>query len=158
MSPYGRMWVGPWFNNRLGCFFFKVGALAVLAVGIWTVVDRSYLEILMRNRLYMSAAYTLIAVGAITILLSLFGCLGSLQVSEKIFPLFLNPHLKIRKKCQLAFRWNIECLDFFRSWNYISPMFYSIFSGKEDPATCILYFCSAYVCCIAYWRGPGLRF
>merc|ERR1712018_24176 len=55
-----------------------VGALAAMVVGIWTIVDKSYLEVLMRNQLYMSAAYVLIAVGAITIILSLIGCLGSL--------------------------------------------------------------------------------
>merc|ERR550532_1687877 len=31
----------------------------------------------MRNSLYMSAAYTLIAVGAITIIISFLGCMGS---------------------------------------------------------------------------------
>jgi len=54
-----------------------IGAFSVLAVGIWTIVDKSYLQDLMRNKLYMSAAYVLIAVGAITIILSLIGCLGS---------------------------------------------------------------------------------
>jgi len=54
------------------------GALAVLGVGIWTAVDKSYLEILMRNQLYMSAAWVLVAVGAMTIILSLIGCTGSL--------------------------------------------------------------------------------
>lgn len=54
------------------------GALSVLGVGIWTTVDKSYLEILMRNELYMSAAWVLVAVGAITIILSLIGCTGSL--------------------------------------------------------------------------------
>ena len=67
-------------------FFFQIGAFSVLAVGIWTIVDKSYLQDLMRNKLYMSAAYVLIAVGAITIILSLIGCLGSLTVS--IFGLF----------------------------------------------------------------------
>merc|ERR1719510_669078 len=33
----------------------------------------------MRNTLYMSAAYTLIAVGAITIIISFLGCMGSLS-------------------------------------------------------------------------------
>ena len=60
--------------------FFQIGAFSVLAVGIWTIVDKSYLEILMRNKLYMSAAYVLIAVGAITIILSVIGCLGSFTV------------------------------------------------------------------------------
>jgi len=55
-----------------------IGALAVMAVGIWTIMDKSYLEVLMRNQLYMSAAYVMIAVGAITIVLSLIGCLGSM--------------------------------------------------------------------------------
>jgi len=54
-----------------------IGAFSILAVGIWTIVDKSYLQDLMRNKLYMSAAYVLIAVGAITIVLSLVGCLGS---------------------------------------------------------------------------------
>ena len=52
-----------------------------MAVGIWTIVDKSYLENVMRNSLYMSAAYTLIAVGAITIIISFLGCMGSLAVS-----------------------------------------------------------------------------
>ena len=60
--------------------FFQFGALAVLGVGIWTAVDKSYLEILMRNQLYMSAAWVLVAVGAMTIILSLIGCTGSLTV------------------------------------------------------------------------------
>merc|ERR1719411_825975 len=34
----------------------------------------------MRNTLYMSAAYTLIAVGAITIIISFLGCMGSLSL------------------------------------------------------------------------------
>jgi tetraspanin-11 len=55
------------------------GALAILGVGIWTIVDKSYLEILLRNQLYMTAAYTLVAVGTITIILSIFGCMGSLK-------------------------------------------------------------------------------
>ena len=52
-----------------------------MAVGIWTIVDKSYLENVMRNSLYMSAAYTLIAVGAITIIISFLGCMGSFAVS-----------------------------------------------------------------------------
>lgn len=53
-----------------------------MGVGIWTAVDKSYLEILMRNELYMSAAWVLVAVGAITIILSLIGCTGSLTVGN----------------------------------------------------------------------------
>jgi len=64
--------------NVLANFLILVGAISVMAVGIWTIVDKSYLENVMRNSLYMSAAYTLIAVGAITIIISFLGCMGSL--------------------------------------------------------------------------------
>ena len=69
--------------------FLQVGALTVMAVGIWTIVDKSYLENIMRNPLYMSAAYTLTAVGAITIIISFLGCMGSLSVSP-IFKYFVK--------------------------------------------------------------------
>jgi len=65
--------------NVLANFLILVGALTVMAVGIWTIVDKSYLENIMRNPLYMSAAYTLTAVGAITIIISFLGCMGSLS-------------------------------------------------------------------------------
>ena len=65
-------------------FYLQIGAFSILAVGIWTIVDKSYLQDLMRNKLYMSAAYVLIAVGAITIILSLIGCLGSFTVRTRL--------------------------------------------------------------------------
>ena len=74
--------------------FFQIGAFSVLAVGIWTIVDKSYLEILMRNKLYMSAAYVLIAVGAITIILSVIGCLGSFTVRTQWGQIIYKLHLK----------------------------------------------------------------
>lgn len=66
------------FLMVLANLLILIGALSVMGVGIWTAVDKSYLEILMRNELYMSAAWVLVAVGAITIILSLIGCTGSL--------------------------------------------------------------------------------
>ena len=69
------------FLFKFFCHILQVGALTVMAVGIWTILDKSYLENLMRNTLYMSAAYTLIAVGAITIIISFLGCMGSFAVS-----------------------------------------------------------------------------
>ena len=66
-----------------------------MGVGIWTAVDKSYLEILMRNELYMSAAWVLVAVGAITIILSLIGCTGSLTVGNIIQIMILKKLLMI---------------------------------------------------------------
>jgi len=55
------------------------GGIAVLAVGIWTCVDKGYLEELLGNDLYMSSAYILIAMGSTIIVISFIGCLGAIR-------------------------------------------------------------------------------
>lgn len=59
-----------------------VGGIAVLAVGIWTLVDKSYIEMLLRNNLFMSAAYIMIIGGAISACLSLIGFIGALKETK----------------------------------------------------------------------------
>ena len=43
------------------------------------MVDKSFIDILLRNDLYMSAAYVLVISGIITTLLSGFGCFGAIK-------------------------------------------------------------------------------
>ena len=100
-----------------------------MGVGIWTAVDKSYLEILMRNELYMSAAWVLVAVGAITIILSLIGCTGSLTVGNM---------KQIQKK------W-IELMIIF-------------IPGKTLVTFILLHFRAADVCRATHWRRFSLRF
>ena len=52
-------------------------------MGIWTVADKSYIEVLLRNELYMTMAYVLIVAGVLVVFVSLVGCLGAVkEVSE----------------------------------------------------------------------------
>jgi len=57
----------------------QVGGIVVMAIGIWTCVDHSYMEQLMGTNLYMSAAYILIATGVVVILVSFLGCFGAVK-------------------------------------------------------------------------------
>ena len=98
-------------------------------MGIWTAVDKSYLEILMRNQLYMSAAWVLVAVGAMTIILSFIGCTGSLTVGN----------YRIQK-------------------NFIELIFCLSVPGKTLVITFLLYIRPFNVCRFAYWRRFSLRF
>merc|ERR1719216_433356 len=67
----------------------------------------------MRNSLYMSAAYTLIAVGAITIIISFLGCMGSfaenriLLLTYFVFVLLLFVVLLIGGVLAYVFRYQI---------------------------------------------------
>ena len=51
----------------------------MLGVGIWTVADKSYIEVLLRNELYMTMAYVLIVAGVLVVFVSLVGCLGAVK-------------------------------------------------------------------------------
>ena len=57
----------------------QAGGFLVLGVGIWTVADKSYIEVLLRNELYMTMAYVLIVAGVLVVFVSLVGCLGAVK-------------------------------------------------------------------------------
>ncbi len=60
-------------------FLIFLGGLIVLAVGIWTVADKSYIERLLRNELFISSAYILIFAGIVIMVISFFGCFGAFK-------------------------------------------------------------------------------
>jgi hypothetical protein len=51
----------------------------VLGIGIWTLVDKSFMNELLGTNLFLGAVYILIATGAIISLIAFFGCLGALK-------------------------------------------------------------------------------
>lgn len=55
----------------------QIGGAIVFGLGIWTAVDRSYMNELLGTNLYSGATYVLIATSALVCLVSLFGCLGA---------------------------------------------------------------------------------
>lgn len=55
----------------------KIGGAVVFGLGIWTVVDRSFVNELLGTNLFAGATYVLIATSAIVCLVSFFGCIGA---------------------------------------------------------------------------------
>ncbi|KAG1672308.1 Tetraspanin-11 [Nymphon striatum] len=58
---------------------YRVGAITIMAVGIWTLLDKSYLENFLGTNLYKSSASILIAMGVTVLLISFLGCLGAIR-------------------------------------------------------------------------------
>ncbi|XP_018579462.1 CD151 antigen [Anoplophora glabripennis] len=56
-----------------------LGGVIVVALGIWTVVDKSFANDLLGTNLYAGAVYVLIATGLLVVLISCLGCLGSVK-------------------------------------------------------------------------------
>ena len=69
--------------KTLSHIFSQAGGFLVLGVGIWTVADKSYIEVLLRNELYMTMAYVLIVAGVLVVFVSLVGCLGAVKEVRK---------------------------------------------------------------------------
>jgi tetraspanin-11 len=59
--------------------FLQIGGITVLGIGIWTLVDKSFMNELLGTNLFLGAVYILIATGAIISLIAFFGCLGALK-------------------------------------------------------------------------------
>lgn len=68
-------------NFRIVYFLytFQIGGVIAVALGIWTVVDKSFANELLGTNLYSGSAYILIATGLLISLISCFGCFGSVK-------------------------------------------------------------------------------
>jgi len=61
------------FSTTLGI----VAGVVLLALAIWTLKDKAFLDELLRSRLYMDATYIILVVSAVLTLLSCFGCFAA---------------------------------------------------------------------------------
>ncbi|CAG9863908.1 unnamed protein product [Phyllotreta striolata] len=59
--------------------FIFVGGLIVVALGIWTIVDKSFANHLLGTNLYAGATYVLLATGLLVTFISCLGCVGSIK-------------------------------------------------------------------------------
>lgn len=50
--------------------------MVLLSLGIWMMNDCTFLDELLRNRLYMSTGYVTLISSCFIIILSMFGCIG----------------------------------------------------------------------------------
>lgn len=60
-------------------FIIWVGSILLLVLGVWTVVDKPFLEELLGKEMYATAAYIIIAVGVLAFFVSFLGCFGALK-------------------------------------------------------------------------------
>jgi tetraspanin-11 len=56
-----------------------LSGLVMLGLGVWTVRDKAFLDELLRNKLYMDAAYIILVASSLIILLSCFGCFAAMK-------------------------------------------------------------------------------
>uniref|UniRef100_T1JK25 Tetraspanin n=1 Tax=Strigamia maritima TaxID=126957 RepID=T1JK25_STRMM len=68
-------------------FIFFLAGCAVFGVGLWSVLEKRYIELL-TNDTYAVIAYLLIAAGVITILVSIIGCFGAVRENRCILLLY----------------------------------------------------------------------
>ena len=64
---------------KLSSHRFQVCGLVLLALGLWTMHDKAFLEELLRNRLYMNTTYTILFSSILMILLSGFGWFAAMK-------------------------------------------------------------------------------
>ena len=67
----------------------QLGGIAVLVIGVWTLMDKAFIEVLLRNNLYMSAAYIMIIAGTLSTCLSLLGFIAALKVTSVTRQMYL---------------------------------------------------------------------
>lgn len=69
--------------------FFLLGGGAVLAVGVWALVEKSDYISLLGSSYFSASAYLLIAAGAIVILTGLIGCCATLKEIKSLLIVYL---------------------------------------------------------------------
>lgn len=83
-------------------FFFQFGGVTVFVIGVWTLIDKSFINDLLGTNLFMGAVYILIATGGLVAIVSFFGCLGAAKEVKCML-------LTVRKIIQTYF---VACLNF----------------------------------------------
>ena len=63
----------------LSCGVAMVCGLVMMALGIWTVNDKMFLDELLRNRLYVDTAYIILVAATSITVLSCFGCFAAMR-------------------------------------------------------------------------------
>ena len=75
-----RCQTGPSDSEARGKYFTKVllqiCALVLLALGLWMINACTFLDELLRNRLYMDTGYTIVVASCFISALAVFGCVG----------------------------------------------------------------------------------
>nr|CAD7458226.1 unnamed protein product [Timema tahoe] len=65
------------YSMFIANFIIFIGGVVVLSIGVWTIVDKSFINELLGTNLFIGAVYILIATGALVAFIAFFGCLGA---------------------------------------------------------------------------------
>lgn len=60
-------------------FIFQIGGACVFGLGVWTIVDRSFVNELLGTNLFSGAVYVLTITSALVCILSFLGCMGAVK-------------------------------------------------------------------------------
>ena len=66
------------FATDIQVYFFQICAVVLLALGIWMMNDCTFVDELLRSRLYMDTGYIALITSCFVIFLAAFGCIGKL--------------------------------------------------------------------------------
>lgn len=67
---------------------FLLAGLNLMGLSIWALLDKDYLAVFIKTRLFTAAALALLCVSVLTIIISFFGCLGSIKGIRWILTVF----------------------------------------------------------------------
>jgi len=59
--------------------FIMLAGVGVISVGAWTYSDKAFMEVLLRNNLYMSATYIMMGTGCAAIVMAVLGWVGAFK-------------------------------------------------------------------------------
>lgn len=65
------------YSMFISNFIIFLGGAIVFGLGVWTLVDKNFINELLGTNLFSGAVYVLIATSALVCLLSFFGCIGA---------------------------------------------------------------------------------
>lgn len=84
----------PGLSSAHNGIFFQLAGGAVLALGVWTLVEKSDYISLLSSSLYSASAYILIAAGAVVIVTGMIGCCATLNEKKSLLIVVKMDHTK----------------------------------------------------------------
>lgn len=70
-----------------------------MAVGVWTLVEKSDYISLLNSSFYSASAYILIAAGVIVIVTGIIGCCATLKEMKCLLTVVRSKHCPVTEKC-----------------------------------------------------------
>ena len=71
------------------CMLQLIGG-AIMGVGIWIIVDRNFMSVILGTELMTVAAYLIIVGGGVVFLIAFMGCLGAILESKPLLLIVSN--------------------------------------------------------------------